>query len=106
YLSDSASTGDQVTVEYTDPNTVTTVFGGQGDDHFRIKAASGTLQLDGGAGNDTFDVWSDANQLDGIAGVLRINGGAGSDSVDARDTDDTSGDTGTLTASALTGLDM
>jgi len=106
HLNDSAAAGDDLTVAYTDPDTTTTVFAGQGADSIRVKAANGVVQLDGGAGDDRFQVWSDANLLDGIAGTLRIVGGAGTDSVDVRDTADTSGDTGTLTSSALTGLDM
>src|SRR5262249_27681388 len=106
YLSNATTAGDQVTVDYTDPDTVTSVFGGAGDDHFQVKAASGTVQLDRGAGNDTFNVWNDSNMLGGITGTLRINGGSGTDSVDIRDTGDTTGQTGTLTANNLTGLGM
>jgi Ca2+-binding RTX toxin-like protein len=106
HLNDNAAAGDDLTIAYTDPDTTTTVFAGQGADTIRVKAANGVVQLDGGAGADTFQVWSDANLLDGVAGTLRIVGGAGTDSVDVRDTADTTGDTGTLTSSALTGLDM
>ena len=106
YLSNTTTAGDDVTIAYTDPDTTTTIFGGQGDDHFHVKAASGVVQLDGGAGNDSFDIWNDANLLTGITGTLRINGGGGTDSVDVRDTADTLGQTGTLTSSSLSGLDM
>jgi Ca2+-binding RTX toxin-like protein len=97
---------DQFVIETTDADATTTIYAGGGNDSIRVKAANGVLQLDGGDGDDTFQVWSDAEMVDGVLGTLRINGGAGTDDVEVRDTANTADSTAALSATTLTGLSM
>jgi Ca2+-binding RTX toxin-like protein len=97
---------DQFVIETTDGDATTTIYAGGGNDSIRVKAANGVLQLDGGDGDDTFQVWSDAQMVDGVLGTLRINGGAGNDDVEVRDTANTADSTATLSATTLSGLSM
>src|SRR5439155_17172689 len=65
----------------------------------------------GGAGNDTFNVGSNApatgGTVDGIQGCLHFDGGGGSsDALNVDDTGDASDNIGTLDSSSLMGLDM
>ncbi|MBI1324889.1 hypothetical protein GC170_17120, partial [bacterium] len=85
---------------------------GSGGDTFNVQSTSSTTTttVDTGAGTNTVNVGSDAPSLtgnvNGIAGKLVVQGGSGSDSLNVYDTSDSAANTGTLTATRITGLGM
>ena len=84
----------------------TTVTGGRGNDTFLVKTVSGHTTIESGAGDDKITVRNDEGTVDQIAGLLTIDTGTGNDVVTVDDAADTNDNTGTLTGSTLTGLDM
>jgi Ca2+-binding RTX toxin-like protein len=64
---------DHVTVESTHPGTTQLMLGG-GDDHVRVKTIAGDTTIWGGAGDDTVEVWDDAQTLAGIDANLTFHG--------------------------------
>jgi len=52
---------------------------GNFNDSFAVQSTSVTTYLNGGQGPDTFNVYSQANSLEGIRGSLTLNGGIGTD---------------------------
>jgi hypothetical protein len=88
----------QVTVHGTGDNDTVTVG----------KVVSGSpMTVLAGDGDDTVNVGSPApGTVDGISGNLTIHGGNGVDTLNIEDTGDTSSNTGTVTATTVTGLDM
>lgn len=65
-------------------------------------AAGTNATVNGGNGNDTFNIGSTANKLDGILGPLALNGQAGTDTINVKDQGSTSGQDFSLTSSSLT----
>ena len=88
----------QVTVHGTDQSDTVTVG----------KVVSGSpMTVLAGDGDDTVNVGSPApGTVDGIGGNLTIHGGNGVDTLNIEDTGDSSSNTGTVTATTITGLDM
>jgi hypothetical protein len=86
--------------------TVTNIYSNDGDDVFNVHGTTGTANLYGGAGNDTFNFGSSAPALGGtfaaIAGQVNVNGGGGSDTVNVDDSGNTAAQGGTLTSTAVT----
>ncbi len=71
---------------------------GSGNDTFTVADThTGTTVIDGGAGDDVFDVVT-------LSGATTVNGEAGSDSLYVDDSGDLADRTATLTATTLTGL--
>ena len=86
-----------------------TINTGAGNDIVDVRAAKeGTLVLNGGADNDTFNVGSAAPALGGtleaIESDITINGDAGTDVLNLDDSGEQLDSTGVLTGSTLTGL--
>ena len=89
----------------------TTINGGiDGNDTFNIQATTGTLNLNGGAGANTFNLGSLAPATGGtlgqLAGAINIAGGTGVSTINVDDTGDAALNTGLLTANTLTGLGL
>ena len=103
------SGGDTILIVST-PTAVTTVNGNDGADTFNVQSNTGALNLNGGLGNDTFNFGSLASATGGtvnnLVGLVTVNGGGNTDTVNVDDTGDTASNTGTLTASSLTGLGL
>jgi hypothetical protein len=92
-------------------SSTTTLNTGDGNDVVNVQASGGATTLNLGAGTDTVNVGSQepnaGGTLAGIQGALIVVGGSGSDTANVDDTGDTTvNQTGTLTATALTGLGM
>jgi hypothetical protein len=104
------SGGNTFTIDSTSALAVTTLNSGSGGDIFNVRATTGTLNLNGNTGNDTFNLGSLASAIGGtvnnIAGQVNIGGGAGSDTVNVDDTGDATANTGTLTSTTLSGLGL
>ena len=82
---------------------------GSGADTFGVAGtnATTTTTVNAGAGDDAVVAGAGTPaSVDGIAGALTINGEAGADTLTVDDSGDTSTNTGTLTATTLTGLGM
>src|SRR5262249_11294588 len=84
---------------------------GSGNDSFAIAGThTGTTLVRGNGGDDTFVVGSltshGGGRVDGITRPLTIDAGSGNDVLTVDDTGSTTAKTGTLTATALTGLAM
>jgi hypothetical protein len=104
------SGGDNFTIESTHSGT-TTVNSNAGQDTVRIKTISGPTNINTGIDRDTVNIWNDSTCLDSISALLTVNMGdptviGAGDLLDIRDTGNTAGRSGTLTASTLTGLGM
>lgn len=100
---------DTFTIESTHAGR-TVIDGGDGNDTINIRTISGHTTIQGGAGDDTFNVGTLAPGIGGtvneLTALLTIDGGAGSDTVNVDDRGDTADNTGILTQTTLTGLDM
>ena len=90
----------------------TTINAGEGDDVVAIGNTSGTLNIEGDAGDDTIHIATsdlsgnitDAQgRLETIMGHLLFDGGAGTDRMTVDDSNDSSAEVGTLTEDSLTG---
>jgi Ca2+-binding RTX toxin-like protein len=89
---------NQVTVHGTDEND-TVIIG--------VVDAGSPMTVNAGDGDDTVNVGTPApGTVDGISGNLTIHGGNGVDILNIEDTGDANSNTGTLTATTITGLDM
>ena len=113
---------DTFLVVNTSPETTRINGGIYGNDTFNVQGTTGPLYLTGGAvGNNTFNLGSLApvsgGTVNNIAGPVFITGGSnimrlitlattGINTVNVDDSGDAGGNTGTLTASTLTGLGM
>jgi acrosin len=98
---------DQFTVN--NPNGPLVLDTGAGDDVVNVQALSKTATINGGTGNDTFNVSSDApsnlGTLNGINGGLTINAGDGSNVLAVSDYGQTGlTDNVTVTPSAISGF--
>jgi Ca2+-binding RTX toxin-like protein len=130
---DTADGADVVSVFGTRAGTFTTVATGAGDDTVHVLSTAGettvnsgddqdtvnvqtigaATSINAGIGSDTINVGSltplAGGTVDGIAALLTINGNdpaSGSDVLNVDDSGDTGPNTGTLTATTLTGLGM
>ena len=91
----------------------TTVNSGDDQDTVNVQTIGAATTVNSGSGDDTINVGSLApatgGKVDGIAALLTINGNdptSGSDVLNVDDTGDSNPNTGTLTATTITGLDM
>jgi acrosin len=103
----SASLGDQLTVN--NPNGPLALDLGAGADTVNVQSLSKAATINGGSGNDTFNVSSDAptNQgtLNNINGTLTVNAGTGANVLDVSDYGQTSlTDNVTVTPTSITGF--
>ena len=96
---------NHVTIESTHTGT-TNITTQAAADRFDIENVFGHTTIDAGDGVDHFEIGNAAQRVDQIAGLLTINGQAGDDTAHVNDTGDRSGDSGTLTPSSITGLNM
>ncbi|MDB5299554.1 MAG: type secretion target repeat protein, partial [Phycisphaerales bacterium] len=103
------SGADTFTVASTHAGT-TVVNGNAGNDALYVQTIAGPTTINGGNGDDTFIVGSTApaagGNVDAISALLTLNGDSGVDLLTVDDTGDTSDNSGHLTASTITGLDM
>ena len=105
-------------VNGTGTGSASTLNGDAGNDVFNVRGMNGTVNVNGGADDDSINVGSDApalpstptNQLgtiDSINGLLVVNGGGGTDALNVDDSDPAvNNKSGTLTASTLRGLEL
>ena len=98
------------TVNVLTTSGVTTVNAGDGADIVNVQSIGAEATVNGGSGDDTINVGSLAPDMGGnvnaISALLTISGGDGSDTLNVDDSGDTTANTGTLTATMLTGLGM
>jgi hypothetical protein len=89
-----------------DATTVTV--NGTGDaDTVNVGRVTSPTDVYADAGNDTINVGTPApSKVDGISGNLNVHGGDGSNTLNIDDTGDDNDNTGALTATTVTGLDM
>ena len=96
---------DTLTIESTHQGS-TVVTTGAGADAVIVKTIGGHTRIETGAGDDAILVSSNDLLVDQITGLLTLDGGGGQDSVTVDDSGDGNPNTGTLTRTTLTGLDM
>jgi Ca2+-binding RTX toxin-like protein len=98
--------GDTFTIEGTHAGT-TLLNAGAGADTVAVYTIAGATTVDTGAGNDSINVGSPGpSTVDAIGALLTVNGNGDSDTLVVHDSGDLTADTGTLTATAISGLDM
>ncbi len=101
--------GNTFTINSTISPTVTTLNSGSGSDTVNVQATGGTTIVNTGAGTNTVNVGSlmptISGVLNNIQGALTIMGNGG-DTLNVDNTGSTANNSGTLTATALTGLSM
>ena len=105
-------TGNDSLVIHDTHAGLTTVSTGEGNDRVAVANTSGTLNIEGDAGNDTLhiatsdldgNIVTEQGLLETIMGHLTFDGGDGSDRMTVDDRNDSSAEVGTLTEDALTG---
>jgi Ca2+-binding RTX toxin-like protein/acetolactate synthase small subunit len=96
---------DTFTIASTITGT-TTVNAGAGADTINVQTIAGATNVNAGADDDTINVGNTSNTVDGIAAQLTIQGDAGNDVINVKDGDDTNDNTGNLTSTRISGLDM
>ena len=98
------------TVNVFSTGAATTIDTGADADVVNVRSISAATTVNGGLGADRVNVGSLApatgGNVNAIAASLAINGQGGSDTLSVDDTGDTLANTGTLTATELTGLGM
>jgi Ca2+-binding RTX toxin-like protein len=86
------------------------IYLGAGDNTINVRSTSASTVIETGGGNDTINLGSQApgsgGTLNRFVGSVTIDGGGDSDTLNVDDTADTDPNTGTLTATTLTGLGM
>ena len=100
---------DTVHIESTNAGTTTTLNTGGGVDTVHVRTISGPTVLNTEAGADTINVGTTSNNVNQISALLTIAGGtptAGSDVLNVFDSGDGATNTGFLTDTTITGLDM
>lgn len=102
---DLGSGADRFTIDTTHDGT-TEIDGGAGDDTFNVVSLSGHTLIDGGAGNDTFDVDTASHLLTMLSALLALDGGSGNDTAVIDDSAETSAVDATLTQTSLTTSDV
>ena len=99
-------TGSQdVTVRSTHTGE-TSIISGKGNDTIRIRTISGRTYVNSGTGTDAVTISGDDTTLDQITGLLTVAADGTDDTLDINDSADDNHNSGTLTATTLTGLDM
>ena len=84
-----------------------TVYGSGQNDTVIVGKVTSETDIYAGDGDDTINVGTPApGTVDGISGNLRVHGEGGSDTLNVDDTGDGNANTGMLTATTITGLDM
>jgi len=100
---------DEFTIDGTHGGTTQLDTAG-GADAVYVLATGGATTVNAGDGDDTIHVGSLAPDMGGtvnaIGGLLNVRGGTGTDSLTVDDSGDASDNSGTLTATTLTGLGM
>ena len=88
----------------------TTISTFAGSDTINIQTINAETTVNAGIGNDTINVGTNApatgGNVNAISAALNVHGDGGSDTLNFDDTGDSNTDTGTLTSTELTGLDM
>jgi Ca2+-binding RTX toxin-like protein len=106
---DLGNAANDMTVDGTHAGTTTIDFGIDADE-VNVRGAGGLLQLNMNAGNDTLNFGSLTpvlgGMLDGIDGRVEADGGPGIETMTVDDSGDTDPNSGTITASSITGLGM
>jgi hypothetical protein len=119
---------DTFTVDSTVPGTSNNIYGNGGNDTFNVTGiSSGFTNIDGGTGDDIFNIGSlapnvglsnptdlfpttalgsPAGVLAGLSGLLTLTGGAGSNNLYVDDSGDSMNSLGELTGTRITGLGM
>jgi Ca2+-binding RTX toxin-like protein len=101
---------DTVNVGNVTAGSQTTIRTFEGSDTVNIQTINAETTVYAGTENDTINVGSAApatgGTLDGISAVLNVYGEGGSNSLNVYDNGDASANTGTLTSTTITGLDM
>jgi acrosin len=86
------------------------IYLGAGDNTINVRSTGASTVIETGGGNDTINLGSQApgsgGTLNRFVGSVTIDGGGDSDTLNVDDTADTDPNTGTLTATTLTGLGM
>jgi Ca2+-binding RTX toxin-like protein len=80
--------------------------GDAGDDNVAVQNTTGTsvTEVSGGDDDDSIVVGSTVLTLDGLLGPLCVDGDGGADTLTVNDTEDPTGDIGTLTPTTLSGI--
>jgi Ca2+-binding RTX toxin-like protein len=99
------SGNQNVTVESTHSGE-TSIISGTGNDTIRVKTIGGRTFVNTGTGTDSVTVTSDQTTIDQITGLLTVAAAGTDDTLTIDDSADTNNNTGTLTSTTLTGLDM
>jgi Ca2+-binding RTX toxin-like protein len=100
------SGGDIFTIASTHSGTTTLKTNG-GTDTVNVQAVAGSTTVNAGTGNDIINVGDPATvTVDAIAALLSIHGEAGSNTLNVDDSSDSNNNTGELTGTTITGLDM
>ncbi len=103
------SGGDNFTIASTHAGT-TTLNSNAGADIVNVQMIGANTTVNAGSGDDTINVGSltpaTGGTVNGISAPLTINGNDGGDTLNVDDTGDAAANTGTLTATTLTGLGM
>ena len=111
WIEGSDTLGDVFNVQSTSSQFATTINTNSGNDLVNVRTIAGLLNVNGGLGDDTFHVGSNApslvgGSLIGIQALLTINGGTGSDLLNVDDTGNPTAATGYLTENQIIGLRM
>jgi hypothetical protein len=96
---------DTLTIESTHDG-VTNISGSEGNDIINVETTSGHLTIDAGEGSDIVTVGSDDDLVDQTYGLLTVVGSGDDDIVNINDSGDINDNSGILTQTTLTGLDM
>jgi len=114
------SGGNEFTVNSSAAGATNLITGNTGVDIFNIRTIGGTTTVNAGDSSDTINIGSNASgtlatpntntggNLNSILGLLTVNGNAppAADVLNVDDTSDASSNTGILTSTTITGLDM
>jgi Ca2+-binding RTX toxin-like protein len=84
----------------------TNLVAGDDADTVNVQSIGGDTTVDGGAGDDTVNVFDTVERLGGIDAVLSVLGNDGADRLDVRDRGSSEGRVGSLNATTITGLGM
>ena len=105
---DGGDTVTLVSLNALETTLAVTLNGEVGADTIAVESApaGGTLALQGGVGNDTYNLGGAANLVDNILIPITIADSSGTDALVINDSADTSGDTVTITDSTVTGLSL
>jgi hypothetical protein len=93
-----------INFEYEDTASVT-IDGSNAGSTYNIQATGVATTVNGGSGNDTFNLGS-GNSLGGLQGPLTIRGGGGTNIFNANDSNSATGQSYTLSYNQLTGSDF